>query len=90
MFSGKPDSRSEQSYGFSCDQGYDQCKGAECLRVFAALTIAGRGATNSKLGDFFFTAWTSHLDYKGISAIKADLDRLDAIGLLKGVMQEAS
>jgi putative endopeptidase len=60
-------------------------------KTSAALTTAPKGSNKQKIGDFYYTGLDSiSLNKKGISDIKADLDRMDGIKDLKGVAKEAA
>jgi putative endopeptidase len=57
----------------------------------AALKDAPKGSAKQKIGDFFFTGMDSiSLNRKGISDLKADLDRIDRIKDINGIMKEAA
>lgn len=54
----------------------------------AALTNAEKGSNKQKIGDFYFSGMDSiSLNANGISGIKADLDMIDAIKDLDGVVK---
>jgi putative endopeptidase len=57
----------------------------------AALKDAPKGSAKQKIGDFFFTGMDSvSLNRKGISDLKGDLDRIDGIRDIDGIMKEAA
>ena len=57
----------------------------------AAFTNAEEGSNKQKIGDFFFTGMDSvSLNKKGISDLKSDLDIIDNIQNLDGVMKAAA
>lgn len=57
----------------------------------AALKDAPQGSAKQKIGDFFFSGMDSiSLNRKGISDLKADLDKIDAIKDIEGVIKEAA
>jgi len=57
----------------------------------AKLTNAEPGSAKQKIGDFYYTAMDSvTLNKNGISDIKPDLDKIDAIKDMKGLAEEAS
>ncbi len=57
----------------------------------AKLTNAEPGSAKQKIGDFFYAAMDSvTLNKKGISDIKEDLDKIDQIKDLKGLVQEGA
>lgn len=57
----------------------------------AALTNTEKGSNKQKIGDFFFTGTDSvSLNKKGISDLKSDLDAIDAISDINGVIKEAA
>jgi putative endopeptidase len=57
----------------------------------AALKDAQKGTAKQKIGDFFFTGMDSiSLNRKGIGDIKGDLDRIDAIKDIPGIIKEAA
>ncbi len=57
----------------------------------AKLTNAEPGSAKQKIGDFYFTATDSiSLNKKGISDLKADLDNIDNIKDIKGLITEAA
>ena len=91
-FKENPIPASEQSYGiFRVIQDTINAQIRHVCESSAALTGAAKGSNKQKIGDFFFTGMDSvTLNARGISALKSDLDRIDAITDLKGIMQEAS
>jgi putative endopeptidase len=57
----------------------------------AALTTAEKGSNKQKIGDFFFSGMDSvALNAHGVSDLKSDLDMIDGIKDLKGVVKAAS
>ena len=57
----------------------------------AAMKNPKEGSNKQKIGDFFYTGMDSvSLNQKGISGLKNDLDRIDAIQNLKELAQEAA
>src|SRR5437879_6231226 len=57
----------------------------------ARLATAEKGSNKQKIGDYFFTGLDSlSLNTHGISDLKPDFDRIDAISDLKGVAEEAA
>lgn len=57
----------------------------------AALTNAEKGSNKQKIGDFYFSGMDSvSLNANGISGIKADLDMIDAIKDLDGVVKASA
>jgi putative endopeptidase len=57
----------------------------------SGLANAEKGSDKQKIGDFFFTGMDSvALNKNGIRDLKADLDRIDAIKDVKGVVEAAS
>jgi len=57
----------------------------------AALTNAEKGSNKQKIGDFYFSGMDSvSLNANGISVIKADLDMIDAIKDLDGVVKASA
>jgi len=57
----------------------------------AALKDVKRGSNKQKIGDFFFTGMDSvTLNKKGISDLKGDLDRIDGIRDLDGLIKTAA
>ena len=57
----------------------------------AALKDAPKGSAKQKIGDFFFTGMDSiSLNRKGITDLKADLERIDGIKDLNGIVTEAA
>jgi putative endopeptidase len=57
----------------------------------AALKDAPKGSAKQKIGDFFFTGMDSiSLNQKGISDLKADLDKIDGIKDINGIMKVAA
>ncbi|HLP16014.1 MAG TPA: M13 family metallopeptidase [Bacteroidota bacterium] len=57
----------------------------------AALASAPAGSNKKKIGDFYTTGMDSvALNAKGLSDLKDEFDRIDAIADLKGVVSEAS
>src|SRR5450759_1058801 len=57
----------------------------------AALKDASKGSTKQKIGDFFYTGMDSvSLNRKGITDMKGDLDRIDGIMDIDGIMKEAA
>jgi putative endopeptidase len=55
------------------------------------LKDAPKGSAKQKIGDFFFTGMDSvSLNRKGISDLKGDLDRIDGIRDIDGIMKEAA
>jgi len=54
----------------------------------AAIANAAKGSNKQKIGDFFFTGMDSvTLNKKGISELKNDFDKIDAIKDLKGLIR---
>lgn len=57
----------------------------------ASIKDPQKGSNKQKIGDFFFTGMDSvSINKKGLSDLKADLDRIDAITDLKGLVKEAA
>jgi putative endopeptidase len=57
----------------------------------AAMTEAPKGSPKQKIGDFFFTGMDSvTLNKQGLSDLRAELERIDAISDMKGVIREAA
>ena len=57
----------------------------------SALANVEKGSNKQKIGDFFFSGMDSAaLNRKGLADLKSDLDRIDAVSDLKGVMQAVS
>jgi putative endopeptidase len=57
----------------------------------AALKDAPIGSAKQKIGDFFYTGMDSiSLNRKGITDLKGDLDRIDRIKDINGIMKEAA
>ena len=57
----------------------------------AALKDAPKGSAKQKIGDFFYTGMDSiSLNRKGITDLKGDLDRIDRIKDINGIMKEAA
>jgi putative endopeptidase len=57
----------------------------------AALTNAEKGSNKQKIGDFFYSGMDSiTLNKKGISDLKADLDRIDGVKDINGIIKEAA
>ncbi len=57
----------------------------------AALTNPEKGSNKQKIGDFFFTGMDSvELNKKGITDLKSDLDMIDGIKDINGVIKAAS
>ncbi|HTX88767.1 MAG TPA: M13 family metallopeptidase [Bacteroidales bacterium] len=57
----------------------------------ARLTSEPKGSLKQKIGDFFFTGMDSvSLNKKGIADLKGDLDRIDGIRDLNGIVGEAA
>jgi putative endopeptidase len=57
----------------------------------AALKDAAKGSAKQKIGDFFFTGMDSiSLNKNGISDLKGDFDRIDAIKDIGGLVKEAA
>ena len=57
----------------------------------AALKDAPKGSAKQKIGDFFFSGMDSiSLSHKGISDLKDDLDKIDAIKDINGIMKVAA
>jgi putative endopeptidase len=57
----------------------------------AALKDAAKGSAKQKIGDFFYTGMDSvSLNRTGISSLKGDLDRIDGINDLDGLVKEAA
>ncbi len=57
----------------------------------AALKDAPKGSAKQKIGDFFYTGMDSiSLNRKGIADLKGDLDRIDGIKDIDGVVKEAA
>jgi len=57
----------------------------------AAIKNASKGSNKQKIGDFFFTGMDSTtLNKKGISDLKGDLDIIDNINNISGIIKEVS
>ena len=57
----------------------------------AALKDAPKGSNKQKIGDFFYAGMDSvSLNKKGLADLKEDLDRIDAIKDIKGLVKEAA
>ena len=57
----------------------------------AALKDAPKGSAKQKIGDFFYTGMDSvSLNRKGITDLKSDLDRIDGIKDIDGIVKEAA
>jgi len=57
----------------------------------AALKDASKGGAKQKIGDFFYTGMDSvSLNRKGITDLKGDLDRIDGIKDIAGIVKEAA
>jgi len=57
----------------------------------AALKDASKGSAKQKIGDFFYTGMDSvSLNRKGITDLKGDLDRIDGIKDIVGIVKEAA
>lgn len=57
----------------------------------AALKDASKGSAKQKIGDFFYTGMDSvSLNRKGITDLKGDLDRIDGIKDIAGIVKEAA
>ena len=57
----------------------------------AALKDAPKGSARQKIGDFFYTGMDSvSLNRNGIGSLKADLDRIDGIKDIDGIMKAAA
>jgi len=57
----------------------------------AAIANAGKGSNKQKIGDFFFSGMDSvTLNKNGIAGLKKDLDEIDGIKDMKGVVKSAS
>ncbi len=57
----------------------------------AKLTNAEPGSAKQKIGDFYFSAMdSSTLNKNGISDVKADLEKIDGIKDINGIIQEAA
>jgi len=57
----------------------------------SALKDASKGSNKQKIGDFFYTGMDSvALNKKGISDLKSDLDMIDGIKDIKGIIKTAS
>lgn len=57
----------------------------------AALKDASKGSAKQKIGDFFYTGMDSvSLNRKGITDMKGDLDRIDGIKDIAGIVKEAA
>jgi len=57
----------------------------------AALKDAPKGSAKQKIGDFFYTGMDSiSLNQKGINDLKGDLDRIDGIKNIDGIVKEAA
>jgi len=57
----------------------------------AALKDAVKGSAKQKIGDFFYTGMDSvSLNRKGITDLKGDLDRIDGIKDIAGIVKEAA
>ena len=57
----------------------------------AALKNAPKGSAKQKIGDFFYTGMDSiSLNRKGITDLKADLNKIDEIKDINGVLKEAA
>ena len=57
----------------------------------AALKDASKGSAKQKIGDFFYTGMDSvSLNRKGITDLKGDLDKIDGIKDIAGIVKEAA
>jgi len=57
----------------------------------AAMKDAPKGSAKQKIGDFFYTGMDSiSLNHKGITDLKGDLDRIDRIKNIDGIVKEAA
>jgi putative endopeptidase len=57
----------------------------------AALKDAPKGSAKQKIGDFFYTGMDSiSLNHKGITDLRGDLDRIDGIKNIDGLVKEAA
>lgn len=57
----------------------------------AAMKDVPKGSAKQKIGDFFYTGMDSiSLNRKGITDLKEDLDRIDGIEDIKGIMEAAA
>ena len=57
----------------------------------AAMKDAPKGSAKQKIGDFFYTGMDSiSLNRKGITDLKEDLDRIDGIKNINGIVKEAA
>lgn len=91
-FKQNPIPASEQSNGiFQLVQDTVNAQIRQICELSAAETNAKKGSNEQKIGDFFFSGMDSaSLNKKGISDLKPDLDRIDRINDLKGIVQEAA
>jgi putative endopeptidase len=63
----------------------------DLCKTSAALTNAEAGSAKQKIGDFYYTAMDSvSLNKKGISDIKSELDKIDNIKDIKGIIAEGA
>jgi len=91
-FKQHPIPASEQSNGiFQLVQDTINAQIRQICETSAAETNAAKGSNKQKIGDFFYSGMDSvSLNKKGISDLKADIDRIDQIKDLKGIIQEAA
>jgi len=91
-FKQNPIPASEQSNGiFQLVQDTINAQIRQICESSAKETNATKGSNKQKIGDFFYSGMDSvGLNKRGISDLKADLDRINQIKDLNGIIQEAA
>lgn len=91
-FKQNPIPASEQSNGiFQLVQDTINAQIRHICESSATVTGSPEGSNKQKIGDFFYSGMDSTtLNEKGISDLKSDLDGIDAIKDIDGIVQEAS
>ncbi len=91
-FKANPIPASEQSNGlWQLIQDTINAQVRNVCETSAALKDAPRGSNKQKIGDFFYSGMDSaSLNKKGLSDLKGDMDRIDAIQDIKGLVKEAA
>ncbi|HET9571567.1 MAG TPA: M13 family metallopeptidase [Bacteroidales bacterium] len=91
-FKQNPIPASEQSNGiFQLVQDTINAQIRQICEKSAAESNAPNGSNKQKIGDFFYSGMDSALlNKKGISDLKVELDRIDQLSDLKGIIKEAA
>jgi putative endopeptidase len=91
-FKANPIPASEQSNGlWQLIQDTINAQVRNVCETSATLKDAPKGSNKQKIGDFFYTGMDStSLNKKGLSDLKGDMDRIDAIKDIKGLVKEAA